>query len=92
VIKYIDKQDILMIGLLLILYPMHLLFRLYFQQELFNVYHISAISFGYGGYIVLRLFTFVQERNAVKKGLTSELKRINEIGNRDDRDKPRWIK
>ena len=67
-------------------------FRLSFNIELFDTYGAMFLSGCFGGYITLRLFTTVQQKNAVKKNLVRELEDINKIGDKDWRDKPRWIK
>jgi len=67
-------------------------FRIAFSIVLFDNYSAMFLCACYGGYITLRLFTTVQQRNAVKKGLVKELEDINKIGDKDWRDKPRWIK
>jgi len=90
--KYINKSDIHMILLVPLIFALQEAFRLSFSIELFNNYSAMFLCACYGGYIVLRLFTTVQQKNAVKKNLVRELEDINKIGDKDWRDKPRWIK
>lgn len=60
--------------------------------SVFNIYHIIAISFAYGAYVMIRTFTTIQEKMAFKKGLSKELEEINKLEKKDRNDRPRWIK
>lgn len=79
------KDDIAMIVFIPVLYIIQL------YLNVFTIYHIMALSFAYGGYTVLRLFVYVQQKMAIKKGLVKELDEINRI-DKDKSDRPRWIK
>jgi len=90
--KYINKSDIHMILLIPLIFALQEGFRLAYSIVLFDNYSAMFLCACYGGYITLRLFTTVQQMNAVKKGLVRELEDINKIGDKNWRDKPRWIK
>jgi len=90
--KHIGIGDILMIIMIPILYAMQEISMKSLGIVLFSIYHIIALSGVYGAWIAINVFSFLQHRNAVKKGLVKALEDINKIGDKDWRDKPRWIK
>lgn len=91
-IKIINKHDIVMMMMVPIMYTLQIWSRVYLNTELFTIYHVMLLSACYGGYITLRLFTSLQKRLALKKGLSKELDEINRLEKKDKNDRPRWIK
>jgi hypothetical protein len=90
--KYINKNDLMMLSLIPVIIMSDWFFKTFYNLETFHFWHVVLISDGYGGYITLRLFTSYQKRLALKKGLSKELDEINRIGKQDKNDRPRWIK
>jgi len=77
----IDVYDITMILFIPLMYVMNIF-------NLFNIFHVILLSSAYGAYVMLRVYTSFQRKMAIKRGLLSELDRINKLEKRAKR----WIK